>query len=158
MFAGHGIEGETGGDFGDAPGAFGDDDEVDKDEDAKDDETHDVIAPDDEIAEGLDDVPGVTIQQDQTSRGNIQGKTVECNEQEQRGKTGEIRGRLDVKDNEQDEERECDADGEQPVEQERGDRQDHQEHRSEQSNRQEEIAVVEEAAQIGGAWWHARFR
>ena len=49
---------EAGGDFGDAAGAFGDDDEVHDDEDREDDNADHEVTAHHEIAEGLDDVAG----------------------------------------------------------------------------------------------------
>ena len=54
LLAGHGVEGEARADLGDAPGALGDDDEVDDDQDREHDEADDVVAADHELAEGLD--------------------------------------------------------------------------------------------------------
>ena len=65
LLARHGVEGEAGGDLGDAAGAVGDHHELDDDEDEEDDEADDDVAADDELAERLDDVAGVALEQDQ---------------------------------------------------------------------------------------------
>ena len=83
LFAGHGVQGETGRDFRDAPRALGDDDEIDQDEDQKDDQADDIIAAHDEIAERLDDVPGITVQQNQPRGGDVQRKPEQRDEQQQ---------------------------------------------------------------------------
>ena len=44
LFAGHGVEGEPGGNFGDAACAFGDDDEIDDDENDENDGADEVVA------------------------------------------------------------------------------------------------------------------
>ncbi len=59
LLAGHRVEREARADLGDAPGAVGDDDELDHDEDQEDDEADDHVAADDEFAERLDDAAGV---------------------------------------------------------------------------------------------------
>ena len=58
LLAGDGIEGEAGADLGDARGALGDDDEIDRHQDEEDDDADDEIAAHDEAREALDDVAG----------------------------------------------------------------------------------------------------
>ena len=58
LLAGHGIQMETGRDFGDAARTLGDDDEIHGDQDREHDNSDHEIAAHHEIAEGLDDVPG----------------------------------------------------------------------------------------------------
>ena len=79
LFAGHGIQGETGGHFGDAAGTFGDYHEIDHHEDHENDHPDQVVASDDEVAEGHDHLAGgmgslVSVQQDDPRGGHIQGK------------------------------------------------------------------------------------
>ncbi len=50
----------------DSFGALGDHDELDHHQDQKDDEADDVVAPDHEVAESEDELPGVTLQEDET--------------------------------------------------------------------------------------------
>ena len=57
LFAGHGVQGEAGGDFGDTGGAFGDDDKLDDDEDDEDDDADGEGAAGDEVGKGVDDLP-----------------------------------------------------------------------------------------------------
>ncbi len=59
LLAGHRVEREARADLGDAPGAVGDDHELDHDEDQEDHEADDDVAADDEFAERLDDAAGV---------------------------------------------------------------------------------------------------
>ena len=56
--AGHRVEGEPRGDFGDADRAVVDDEELDDDEDDEDDDADDEVAADDELTERHDDVAG----------------------------------------------------------------------------------------------------
>src|SRR5262249_20102385 len=71
LFTGHGVQGESGCDFGDALRAFGDDDELNQHQDQEDDHTHHVVATDDEVREGVDDVTGVGIEQDRAGGGDV---------------------------------------------------------------------------------------
>jgi hypothetical protein len=73
LLARHRVQGESRRDFRDAARALGDDDEIDQDQDEEDDEADDIIAAHHEIAEGLDDVARVTIEQNQPRRGNVEG-------------------------------------------------------------------------------------
>ena len=98
LLAGHGVEGEPRGDFGDAARALGDDDEIDQHQNQEYDQADDIIAAHDEIAEGLDDVARVAIEQNQPGGGDIEGQPIERHEQQQGGKAGELGGFLDVKD------------------------------------------------------------
>ena len=86
LLAGHGVEGEAGGHFADALGAFGDDDELDDDQDQEDHQADDEAAAGDEVAERLDDLAGVALQQDQPRRGHVQRQAEQRHEQQQRGK------------------------------------------------------------------------
>ena len=94
LFAGHGVQSETGRDFRDAPGALGDDDEIDQDQDQKDDQADHVIAAHDKIAERFDDVPGVTIEQNQPGGGDVERKPEKRDEQQQGGKPVNSAGSL----------------------------------------------------------------
>ncbi len=72
LLAGHGVEGEPGGDLGDAAGTVGDDDELDDDQDQEDDQADDDRAADDEVAERLDDLAGVAVAEDEPGRGDVE--------------------------------------------------------------------------------------
>ena len=131
LLAGHGVQGEARRDFRDAPGALGDDDEVDHHQDEEHHHADHVIAAHDEVAERLDDVARVAVEQDEPRGGDVQREPEQRHEQEQRGEAGEIRRLLHVENHQQDQQRERDADGQEAVEQERRDRQDHQQDRAE---------------------------
>ncbi len=107
LLAGHGVQSEAGRHFGDAPGALGDDDEIDQDQNQKDDQADDVIAAHDKVAEGFDDMPGVTVEQNQAGGGDVERQPVKGDEQEQGGEAGEIGRFLDVQDGKQDEQRQA---------------------------------------------------
>ena len=76
LFTRHRIQGEAGGDLGDAAGTFGDHHEVDENEDQKDDDADHVVAADHKPAEGLDDLAGrqdslVAVEQDDAGGRNV---------------------------------------------------------------------------------------
>ena len=144
LFAGEGVQGEAGRHFGDAPGALGDHDEIDHDEDEEDHQADHVIAAHDEIAEGFNDMPGVTVEENEARGGDIEREPEERNKQEQRGKRVKIGRFADVKDDEQDQEREGDADGEEPVEEKRAHGQDHQKDGPKKAAGEEQVAVAEQ--------------
>ncbi len=74
LFAGHGIKGKARGDFGDALGAFGDNQKVHHRQDQEDDQPHRQIAAHHEVAEGFHHMPGVLLQQDLPGGGDRQGQ------------------------------------------------------------------------------------
>ncbi len=82
-------------DLGDAPRALGDDDEVDDHQDGKDHQADRVVAADDELAEGLDDLAGrvaavVAFQQDHPGRGHVQRQAQQGRHQQHRREHGEV--------------------------------------------------------------------
>ena len=84
LLAGHGVEGEARGDFGDALRALGDDDEVHDGEDDEDDRADDEVALDHEVTERDDDLARVAGEQDQAGRGDGQRQPVHRRDQQQR--------------------------------------------------------------------------
>ncbi len=58
LLAGHGVQGETGGDFRDSRGAFGDDGELNDDDDDEDDDADGERTLGDEVCEGVNDFAG----------------------------------------------------------------------------------------------------
>src|SRR5439155_21349008 len=107
LLAGHGIEGEAGGDFGNSGCAFGDDHELNHHDDGEDDDADGQGIAGDEIAEGEDDFAGLVLSfgggggavadgEDQTRGGGIQHEAEEGGREEQRGEDGKFERRLDV--------------------------------------------------------------
>ena len=84
LLAGHGVQGEARADLGHAPGAVRDHDELDHDQDQEDDEADDDVAADDEVAERLDHVAGVALEQDQTRHGHVDRQAEERGQQQDR--------------------------------------------------------------------------
>ena len=77
LLAGHRVQLEAGGDFGDTARTLGDDDEVHDDQDREHDDADHEIAGHHEVAERLDDVAGgrgalMALRQDQPGRGHVQ--------------------------------------------------------------------------------------
>ena len=80
LFAGHGIQGESGGYFRDASRTLGDHREVDQDQDAEDHDADQVVAGHHKFSKGLNDLArgigaGVAFDQDHPGRGHIQGQS-----------------------------------------------------------------------------------
>ena len=96
LLARHRVEGEARADLGHAAGAVGDDDELDDDEDEEDDEADDHVAADDELAERLDDVARVAVQQDEPRDADVDRQAEERRDQQQRREDGEVERRLHV--------------------------------------------------------------
>src|ERR1019366_5343587 len=129
LLAGHGIQGEAGGDLGDPARTAGDDHEVDDHQDGKDDHPDDVVALHHQLAKGLDDVAGalgalMAVTQDQPGRGQIEAEPEEGGDQEHGWKGRELQGLLDHQGGHQDEDGAGDRKREQDVEQEGRNRQD----------------------------------
>ena len=84
LLAGHGVEREARPDLGDALGALRDHDELDDREDHEDDGADDVVAAHDELAERVDDLARVGLQQDEPRRRDVEREPEQRREQEQR--------------------------------------------------------------------------
>jgi hypothetical protein len=79
LLAGHRVEAEAGRDFGDAPRALGDHDEVDDNQDHEDGEADDDLATHQELAERADHAARramalMAMRQDQASRGKVEAQ------------------------------------------------------------------------------------
>jgi len=132
LLARHGVEGEPGRHLRDAGGALGDHDEVDQCEHGEDDEAHDVVAPDHERPERLDDLargpgPLAAVEQDETRRGHVERKAEQGHRQQDGGKDGELEWFEDKHRHEQDHDRHRDAQRKQQVDDQRRQR-DHHDH------------------------------
>ena len=148
LLAGHGIEGEARGDFGDTARALGDDDEIDDHQNGKDDEADDEIAPHDEIAERLDDAAGgiralMAIGQDQPRRGKVQRQPQHGRDQQNGRKGGEFQRRLDEQRRHQDQHGKDDRDGEENIQHEGRHRQDQHDEDRDDAEGQRDIAPAQ---------------
>ena len=77
LLAGHRVEHETRSDLGDALRPLGDDDELDGRQDQEHDGADDVVAANDEGAEGLDDLARVGLEQDEPRRRHVERQAEE---------------------------------------------------------------------------------
>ena len=141
LLAGHGVEGEPGRDFRDAAGALGDDHEIDHHQNEKDDRADDVVAAHHEVAEGVDDMAGVAVDEDEASGGDVERESIKSDCQQQGRETGELRRVLHVNDDEQHQEREADAGREQQVEHEGWHRHDQEHDRSKECPDKDQVAL-----------------
>src|SRR6185437_5304913 len=149
LLARHGVEMEARRDLGDAPGALGDDDEIDDHENGEDDNSNDEIAAHHEVAESLDDVAGsvgalMAVRQDQPGGGEVERQPQHRRDQEDGRERGEFQRRLDEQRCHQDQDRERDRDRQEQVEHHRGQRQDQYHQDGEDAERQREIAALQD--------------
>ena len=86
----HRVERKARGDLSHPAGTFGNDDEVDPNEDQEDDDTDRVVPADHELAERLDDRARFSSSQDQPRRADVQRKSIERQDQQDRREGGEV--------------------------------------------------------------------
>ena len=122
LLAGHGIEGESRGDFGDTAGALGDHHEIDDHQDAEDDQSDHVVSADDKIAERLDDPAAKRVQQNLARRRHVQGEPEQRHQQQDRREGREFKGILELNDEHDDEDAQAHHEREQDVQQGRWNR------------------------------------
>ncbi len=125
LLAGHRVEGEARRHLGDAPGALGDDDELDDDQDQEEDDADDEVAADDELAEGLDHAARraralAAVQQDEARRGDVERQPESVTTRSSDGKTENSSGRSMYIATSEDQQRQREVDREQEVEQDGG--------------------------------------
>jgi hypothetical protein len=126
LLARHRVEREPGPDFGDALGALRDDDELDDGEDEEDHGADHERPADRDLAERLDDLPGVRLAEDEARRGDVQAEPEERGHQEQAREDREVQGLLREHRGEQDQQRERDVHDDEHVEKRGRDRDDEQ--------------------------------
>ncbi|MNG86922.1 hypothetical protein D3C79_457120 [compost metagenome] len=96
LLAGHRIEGEAGTDFRHPLRALGDHQELDDGDDEEDDDPHHQIAPHHEVAEGVDDLASIGLQQDHPGGAHREREPEQSGDQQHRRKGGELQGGVDV--------------------------------------------------------------
>jgi hypothetical protein len=126
LFTGHRVERKARGDFGDAPRAVGDHDELDDDENQEDHEADGIVAADDDLPEEIDDVPGVAVQENLPRSRDVEREPEQSDDQQQRGEDRKRERVFSVKAGADDDECRGDVEGEQHVEDFRRHRNDHQ--------------------------------
>ena len=130
LLAGHRVEGEACADFGDTPGTLGDHHEVDGHQDQEQRQAHGKVAAHQELTEGFDHLAGrvgagVAFHQDHPRGRHVQRQAQQGGEQQHRGKRREVQRLFREHADHQHHDRQGDIEGEQQVEDERGQRQDH---------------------------------
>ncbi len=153
LLAGHRVEVEARRDFGDAPRALGDDDEVHHHQDREHDDADDEVAAHYEVAERLDDVTGgvgafMTARQDQARRGEVERQPQHGGDQEHGREGGKFERRLDEQRRHQDQHREDDRNGEREIQQQRRQRQDQHDQDGQHADREPDVAAPEEGADL----------
>lgn len=83
LLARHRIQRESSGHFGHASRALRDHDELDDHDDEEDEKTQDVVAFDDELAKGVDDLACVGIAQNQSGCGDVEGEPEQRQDEEE---------------------------------------------------------------------------
>ena len=155
LLAGHGVQAEARGDFGDAARTLGDDDEVHDHQDREHDQADHEIALHDQLAEGLDHIAGaggavIAVAQDQPRRGEVERQPHHRGDQQDGREGREFQRLLDEhaghQDQDRDRQRERQADVQQPWRQ-RHDQHDQDRHDAE---RQRQIAALEKIRQRRG--------
>ncbi len=156
LLAGHGIQGEAGADFGDAPRALGDHHEVDDDQDGEHHQADGVVAAHHEVAEGLDHLarrvgPGMAFQQDHPGGRDVQRQAQQRGHQQHGRKYGEFQRPRRIHRDHDDHQRQRDIEGEQHVQRQRRQRQHHHRQHGDQQDRRAEppLPDVPEAVEEG---------
>ncbi|MNS69244.1 hypothetical protein D3C72_1025500 [compost metagenome] len=139
LLARHGVQREPRPHFRHALRALGDDDELHDGDDQEHHAAHHHIVADDELAEGVDDVACIGVQQDQLGRGDIERQPEQRGEQQQRRERGQRQRGRNIGGHDQQRQAHAQVDREQEVEQERGQRQHEQRDHREQQQRQCQI-------------------
>ena len=128
LLAGHRVEGEARRDLGDASGTVRDHDELDHDEDEEDDEADDHRTADDEVAERLDDLARVAVQQHEPRDRHVQREAEQRRDEEVRREDREVEDAGREHAREEREQCERDVRDEQQVEERGRQRHDHHHH------------------------------
>jgi hypothetical protein len=90
LLAGHGVEGEARRDLAHPLGALGHHQELHQRHHREHHAAHHVVAPHDELAERLDDRPGVSVGQGEPGGGDVQRQPEQRGHQEQRGERAQL--------------------------------------------------------------------
>ena len=142
LFAGHGVQGEARAHFGHAFGTLGDDQELHDGQDQEDHGTNDEITAQGELAEGLDDLAGVGVEQDQAGGGDVQAHAEQRGEQQHGGEGGELQRCPDIHGHHHDGEGQGQVGADERVHQGRGQGHDHQGDDGHQQAHQGQVTVA----------------
>ena len=144
LLTGHGVEGEPGGDLGDASGAVGHDHELDHDQDQEDHEPDHDVSADDELTEVADDAAGVALGQDQARHRHVDGQAEHRGQQQEAWERRELERLLQVHRRDHDRQRHRDVHRDEQVEQHRRERDDQHRHDHDDPDRRDQIGVLQE--------------
>ena len=144
LLTGHRVEGEPGGDLGDAAGAVGHDHELDHDQDQEDHEADHDVSADDELAEVADDAAGVTLGQDQAGDRHVDRQPEHRGQQQEARERGELERLVQVHRRHHDRQRRRDVDRDEQVEQHRRERDDQHRHDHDDRQRRDQVGVLQE--------------
>ncbi len=155
LLAGHGIEGEPGGDLRDPSRTLGDDHEVHHHQDGEDDQADDEVARHHQRAEGLDDVAGavgalVAVAQDQARGGDVQPQSEQGRHQKHGREGRELQRLLDHQRRHQDQHGARDRQRQQHVQQKGRDRHDQQDDDPDDADRKPHLATHHPPQRVAG--------
>ena len=111
LFTRHRVQGESRGDLGNTARALGDDDEIDDDENNENDRADDVVALDEHMAEGFDDISGEAVEQDESRGGDVQRQSHQGDGEQNGGEGRELGRILHIDDHKQDQQGDADVYG-----------------------------------------------
>src|SRR5205085_953906 len=118
---------------------FGDDQELDDRQDEENDGADDEVTADDEVAEGVDDLAGVGLEQDEAGRGDVERQTEQGRDQDD-GRIGrQLERASDVNRDHQHGDGDGDVEREQDVEDVRRQRDDHHADDGDDEARQQDV-------------------
>ncbi len=171
LFAGHRVQGESSGNFGNSRGAFGDDGKLDDHDDDEDDDADGQGTLGDEIGEGVDDFAGgghggvgvagaVAGGENQPHGGDVQHQAKEGQCQQKGREDGQLERAGNVNGRHHHNDREGDVEAEQDVQNLRRQRnQDHQ-HEADEGDGEDHAAAIAELDQqrMGGNGGHLKLR
>ncbi len=154
LLAWHRVEREARRDLGDALGALGDDDELHHGDDEEHHQPDDEVAAGHHLAEGVDDVAGMGVQQDHARRRDRQRQPEQRRDEQHAREHRELQRRGDVDRHQQQRQADCDVDGHQHVDEPGRQRQHHQRDDRDDAGDEEQVAEAREragVAALGGA-------
>ena len=155
LFAGHGIERETGAHLGHPLGALGDHQELDDGDDQEDHHADHEVAGNDEVPERVDDGARVGLQQHESGRGNGERQPEQGGQQQNRGEREEIARGSDIDREHQEHDGNSHAHADEDIHQLGGQRQDHHENDGDQKRRQQHVLALCNAVEdVLGVFWN----
>ncbi len=140
LLAGHGVEGEARAHFGHAFRTLGDDEELDDGQDEEDHRADHEVAAERELAEGIDDLARVRLQEDEACGGDVEADPEEGGEQEHGREDRKVEHRPHVHGHHEHDEGKSHVRADERVHEGRGQRNDHQ--RDDDDEQEDDVDVV----------------